>query len=616
MAAPDKRAVSLPLSKRRYITFNNPTRTLHQSIGKNSFDVRQWVFESARVMDCHDADGTVTNLGTGWLCATIVQTSEAGASGAAQGCMSVDIVADNGTHMDNMFVQGNVVSNKTVSSAVSLPGVESNAVLLTLVSTDAATLHLTKVEHVSATAPRSVVESESQSSGLTQIPSTGMSSLLAASDERRRDKEKEKDRDRDRDKDKDDERRRKCDMNGGIPHRDRTGGPSTSSSIPLSSVKSKDRRRIEEDCSPRGGEAKRSKHHDPRTDRDSETGRSGGNTDGNLNTDAVSFLNKFSSSTVTPGSDGALPSPLSIIEAPGFTDLIQFEEDADGRRSSAVPTETAADQQQRTGTDGGIVCSRDSVEFAHTSPRSTDSGSEGAGMTSHSPGHEHEHDEHEHEQQHENDVGERHSNADVPPNPQIEEDHNPPFDGVFKSLMRLLNECKDKSGGLGESSASTSASSDPVPGPSRMPDPVPGPSRMPDRPREEVGQSYAFRGFFERPTVDPFKPVCEIRPFIDMSRVEHHPNPRSRGSGNTGTRRRGRGQPRRNGRLVRERNAENTPRETRGRGRRAASRRGPLLTEDGLEIIEPVAAPSVTEEETERAAALLEELVELDDGFI
>lgn len=360
--------------------------------------------------------------------------------------------------------------------------------------------------------------------------------------------------------------------------------------------------------SPRGGEPKRSKHHDPRTERDSEPGRSGGNTDGNLNADAVSFLNRFSTSTVTPGSDGALSSPFSI-EAPGFTDLIQLEEDADGRRSSAVPTETAADQQQRTGTDGGIVCSRDSVEFADTGPRSADSGTEGAGMTSHSPGHEHEHDEHEHEQQHENDVGERHSNADVPPNPQIEEEeHSPPFDGVFRSLMRLLNECKDKSGGLGESSASTSAASDPVP----------GPSRMPDRPREEVGgQSFAFKGFFERPSVDPFKPVCEIRPFIDMSRVEPHPNPRSRGSGNTGTRRRGRGQPRRNGRLTRERNTESTPRETRGRGRRASSRRGPVLTEDGLEIVEPTAAPpSVTEEETERAAALLEELVELDDGFI
>lgn len=248
MAAPDRRGSSLPLSRRRYITFNNPTRTLHQSIGKNNFDVRQWVFESARVMDCQDADGSVSNLGPGWLCATIVQTSETGASGAAQGCMSVDIAADNGKHVDNMFVQGNVVSNKTVSSAVSLPGADSNAVLLTLVATDANALQLTKVEHLSSTVPRSAGESESQPSGSAQTSAIGLSSSMSASDERRRDKDKDKDRDRDKDKDKDEERRRKCDMNGGILHRERAGGPSTSSGMSLGSVKSKERRRLEEDC--------------------------------------------------------------------------------------------------------------------------------------------------------------------------------------------------------------------------------------------------------------------------------------------------------------------------------------------------------------------------------
>lgn len=310
--------------------------------------------------------------------------------------------------------------------------------------------------------------------------------------------------------------------------------------------------------SPRGGgETKRQKtHYDQRLERDSESGRTSSTVEGNATEpDAVAFLNHFSSSSLSNVSDGALSSPVTI-EAPGFNDLIDFEEDDASRRPSADISDTVTEQE--TGAEGGmefirsLTDSRTFMELAHTSRR-TDSGSEGTGVNA-------------------CDGEERLSNCDLPPNSQIEEVNNQRFEGVFKSLMTLLNEYKDKNSGI---------------------------------PADD------HRVTFGRDR-DLMKPVCEIRPFVDLGRCDE-PASRSRG----GTRRRGRGsQARRNGRVsARDTrgatgSGTSTPvrESTRGRGRRG--RRGPILMEDGLEIIEPpVQEPSV-EDETAMATAMLQDLVE------
>lgn len=330
--------------------------------------------------------------------------------------------------------------------------------------------------------------------------------------------------------------------------------------------------------SPRGGgETKRQKiHHDQRSERDSETGRTGSTVEGNAaDADAVAFLNKFTSSSLSTVSDGALPSPVTI-ETPGFNDLIDSEEDDEHRRSSAGVTETVSDQG--TGTDSGIdfirslTDPRAFMDRTHTSHR-TDPGSEGAGMTT-------------------CDGEERLSNCDLPPNSQIEEvNNNQRFEGVFKSLMKLLNDCKDKGSGLIGAPGSSSA----VPGPSCAP------KSHDDYPRVS----------FDRDARDTLRPVGEIRPFIDVARcVETGVRPRRGGAAGV-TRRRGRGsQSRRSGRnTVREQRVT----EDTARGRSRRGRRGPVLVEDGLEIVEPPAqlVPSV-EEETAMATAMLEDLAEVD----
>lgn len=253
MASSDKRGAAAT-SLRRYITFKNPTKTLHQSVNR-VVDVRQWVFDSARVLDCYNDEGRSENWGPGWLCATIVQSPDGGSSGSPQGCMSVDISLNGDTEkVTHMFYRGNVVVNKTVSSvATAVDG--ANALLLTVVS-DQTSLQVIRVENTTSShrssAPASaasnvhesedVIESSAQPS---QIFNSGF-----GNEERRREKEKSSSSTHD-----EDPRRKKFDIVNGSVHRERLSGSSSSggsgsggSGGSSSTGKQKERRRMEDEC--------------------------------------------------------------------------------------------------------------------------------------------------------------------------------------------------------------------------------------------------------------------------------------------------------------------------------------------------------------------------------
>ncbi|AWV68194.1 M112/M113 e1 protein (p38) [Murid betaherpesvirus 1] len=320
MAAPDRRGSPI-VSRRRYFTFRNSSRTLHQNVTR-TFDLRQWTYESARVLDCTNGEGRTENWGPGWLCATIMQSPDGGSSSgsAAQGCMSLDITSDDGPDkVMNMFHRGSIVCNKTVSSVATPPGADgTGASLLTLVA-DGNMLQVILVEHspgvhrvdvddvaesVGTAAVAAAVQSAASLGGSSSV--SGASGGFNSSEERRREKDSSKSHD--------DDRRKRFELSNGTLHRERTSGSSGGSSSGTGgsgsslSTKQKERsRRLEEECSPRsGGEPKRQKtHHDPRPERDLEPPRSSTTVDGNAEeAGAVSFLNSYAASSLSAVSDG------------------------------------------------------------------------------------------------------------------------------------------------------------------------------------------------------------------------------------------------------------------------------------------------------------------------
>lgn len=244
MAATDKRPSGFT-STRRYISFKNPNRVLHQSVHR-ALDVRQWVYESARVFDCQNGEGKIEHWGPGWLCATVVQSPDSGSSGTIQGCMSLDIAITD-ERVDNMFFQGNVVCNKTVASVATSPAPDgsSGALLLTVMS-DGTMLQVTRVEHGAGS--RVETEDVIDTTPLPAAPGPSFVTppVFPVIDEKRREKEKTHD----------EERRKKFESMNGSIHRERTSGTSSSSGgtsssgsgSSSSSSKQKERRRQEEEC--------------------------------------------------------------------------------------------------------------------------------------------------------------------------------------------------------------------------------------------------------------------------------------------------------------------------------------------------------------------------------
>nr|AAA45907.1 e1 protein [Murid betaherpesvirus 1]AAA45908.1 early transcription unit e1 [Murid betaherpesvirus 1] len=324
MAAPDRRGSPI-VSRRRYFTFRNSSRTLHQNVTR-MFDLRQWTYESARVLDCTNGEGRTENWGPGWLCATIMQSPDSGSSSgsAAQGCMSLDITSDDGPEkVMNMFHRGSIVCNKTVSSVATPPGSDgTGASLLTLVA-DGSLLQVILVEH-SPGAHRAEADDVAESVGNAAVAaavqsatSMGSSSSVGGAGGGGFNSSEERRRDKDSSKSHDDDRRKRFELCNGTLHRERTSGSSGSSgggggsgsggSSGLSTKQKERSRRLEEECSPRsGGEPKRQKtHHDPRPERDLEPPRSSTTVDGNADeAGAVSFLNSYAASSLSAVSDG------------------------------------------------------------------------------------------------------------------------------------------------------------------------------------------------------------------------------------------------------------------------------------------------------------------------
>lgn len=196
MAAPDRRSLPTFISVRRYITFRNPVRILHQNVSR-SLDVRQWIYDEAQVLDCRNGNGRSETWAGGWVCVTVVQSGDGvPGSGPVHGCMSLDIFSGN-EKVDSTFYTGNIVSSKTVSSVVTNPTADGGGgTLLTLVA-DSGTLQLTKVEHV-LVGPHGVArgglgESDDviDTTPAPPPPITGTSSSSSSvSEERRREKDK------------------------------------------------------------------------------------------------------------------------------------------------------------------------------------------------------------------------------------------------------------------------------------------------------------------------------------------------------------------------------------------------------------------------------------------
>lgn len=250
MAAPDRRPTPAFISMRRYITFRNPVRILHQNVSRQ-LDVRQWVYDEAQVLDCRNGSGRSETWPGGWVCVTVVQSGDGvPGSGPVHGCMSLDIFSGN-EKVDSTFYTGNIVSSKTVSSVVTNPSADgSGGTLLTLVA-DSGTLQLTRVEHVlvgpHGPARGGVAESDDviDTTPAPPPPITGSSS---SSEERRRDKEKSSVSSAPHDE----VRRRNFESMNGSVHSsrgERSGASGSSGSgVTGGSGKQKERRRQEEEC--------------------------------------------------------------------------------------------------------------------------------------------------------------------------------------------------------------------------------------------------------------------------------------------------------------------------------------------------------------------------------
>ncbi|AEV80956.1 protein UL112 [Saimiriine betaherpesvirus 4] len=292
-------------SIRKYITFNSPNRILHQNVSQ-VMDVRQFIFESAKIVDCVNGEGHVSTLGKGWLCATMVQTGESSSSSKSQqGFMSIDITEDN-VLRDSLFLRGGVVFNKSVSSVVGSG--EAGPALLTMIS-ESGSLQLTYVRH------------------FTNRPAT----LPVEQHVERRSVEEE--------------RRKK---------------PSSSSTVDANGFalrdprllnRSKERKRESEGGSPRGDKRQKT-HHESRNESEARPPPEPG-------TDAVAFLN-YTNAALADAVDGALSSSMNV-DVPG---------DSGETRSSIVENRATEDMgdsglgeaaETRNSDDGGVEGSSNPV---------------------------------------------------------------------------------------------------------------------------------------------------------------------------------------------------------------------------------------------------------------
>lgn len=336
-------------------------------------------------------------------------------------------------------------------------------------------------------------------------------------------------------------------------------------------------------------------HHDVKQDRGPEAFVD------NCPEDAVAFLNLSNGPISAIGDEGALPTSVNV-ETPGNVSVctVSDEERTDVRDPSGA--------LQPTGDTGPGVCGLDeSIDDRGVQcPQSTDNVGETLNV--------------------ENCMNsEGLSNRHVPPNSQETNSSKPRFDDIIDSLTKLLSECKDK-----QSYVDALSSKLPI---------------VKVVPRTETESAAAAHphgaaAFCTQTRFHPLedkgcdlRPVCEIKPFMDLSRMVEEQGNRG-GTANRRTRRtasRGRSsgaRTRSTRRSARRRahdpSAEDTPDatvpnvpveddgETPGPSREVPlnerfieGRRGPSLAEDGLEIINEALTVPLLDEETAAAAASL-----------
>lgn len=335
-------------------------------------------------------------------------------------------------------------------------------------------------------------------------------------------------------------------------------------------------------------------HHDAR-DRGSEA------LVDNCPEDAVAFLNLGNGPFSAIGDEGALPTSVNV-ETPGNVSMcaVPDEERTDVRDSSGA--------LQPTGDTSPDVCGLDeSIDKGVQCPQSTDNVGETLNV--------------------ENCMNsEGLSNRNVPPNSQETNSSKPRFDDIIDSLTKLLSECKDK-----QTYVEALSSKLPI---------------VKVLPRTETegaaaAHPHGIAGFCTQSRFPPLegkgcdlRPVCEIRPFMDLSRMVEEQGPRG-GTANRRTRRpagrsRSSGSRTRSTRRSSRRRANDSPvedtpdatvpdvpieaddgevpgpsREVPLNERFIEGRRGPSLAEDGLEIINEALTVPLLDEETAAAAASL-----------
>ncbi|AEV80642.1 protein UL112 [Cercopithecine betaherpesvirus 5] len=363
--------------QRKYWTFYGVNRGLHQNVNSD-FDVRQFNFDSARLVKCTDGEGTTTTYGKGWLCCTVVQHGDPGSDKGQQrrGCLSLDVTVEN--TLDSMSGSGMVLNNKNVASVVGTSG-NSDSSLLTVI-VEGNTIQVTHVKHCAkANDSGAQASSSGASSSSSSVSGSVNSDERRARSEHRREHKKQQQ-----------QQQQANSVVEGSNGQMRVSGGTEGIRDPRMLNRPKERRQETDD--------KRLKTHHEHSKNEVEHPPHLIPADG----DPVAFLNYAHAPLTEPGADGALHN-----ETPRFGGGDVVAELAEARPAAPAPGNSGAE----VGTDDGV---RASTSTEQLTPATSEVSSNcrvppNPQATTTEP---------------------------IPPHPR-----SPPFDDIIQSLTRLINEC-------------------------------------------------------------------------------------------------------------------------------------------------------------------------------
>ncbi|QQL09912.1 Ba144/Ba145 [Baboon cytomegalovirus] len=382
---------------RKYWTFYNVTRALHQSVNTD-FDVQQHCFESARLVKCVDGEGTTTSFGKGWLCITVIQSGGTSGEKPQQrpGCLSLDVTIEN--TVETLSGRGMVLKNKNVSSVVGNSGPHDSSLLTVLIEGN--NIQVTQVKHCvrSVDAGSQASSSGASSSSIAAAASSASSEEKRARSEHRREHKKQQQQQQMLQQQHQQANSMVDGSSGGGGSNGQvrvSGGPDGRDPRMLN--RPKERRPDADD--------KRQKTHHDHSKNDSEHPPRLA-----PESDPVAFLNfSHAPSLMDAGGDGAF-----LNDTSGFGDAAGEPDEA----QSAAPALGNSGAEVGPIIDDGVRASTSTA--AHLSP------------------------------------SESSSNCPVPPNPQASSTttitdpispplppppRSPPFEDIIQSLTRLINEC-------------------------------------------------------------------------------------------------------------------------------------------------------------------------------